>query len=1042
MTPRRLLLVVGALGVALVAAILIAVLRNEGQPALPGEPDTAAFESKFGIPDPPGKIEDATGGEGATQGESEGGSKGETEEKGEIVERQRFFYGQRAYPAKNLPLGALLRARRQADRIAEVITRPQARPSAASLGGRSSRTGGADSALPPIAQQGLAFDAGLPTPLPPAGEAGQWTEIGPRPIARGSLPLSIYYGVPPRSGRVNAIAPHPTNANVAYVGAAQGGVWKTTDGGTNWTPLTDSQDSLGVSSLAVDPRDGNTVYAGTGDADGFGPRYFGVGILKSTDGGQVWQRIGASQFTNCYVADLVVSPANSQTIVAAAHAFGYAGCAQGVYRSTDGGQSWTKTSSGSCRPTSLAVSRQTPSTWYAGFAGCDVAGVFKSTDSAANWQRASSGLPAANEMTRLKLATAPSDGSRLYVILANGRELRGIYTSGNGAASWSALSTDGTFCNFSQKPGYGQCNYDLSLAVSSADPGTFYAGGTKLYKYTGFGDAHSLIGYGTGGIHVDQHVAAVDATNRVWFGNDGGVYRTADGGVTFQTLNAGLGITQFEPGNSGHLDSLFIGGSQDNGLVEYKGALSWPAFTEYLGDAGYSAIDPANSSYIFTSYVNGVVYRTLDGGRTQVSEVFSPPAGEDSEFYAPLVMDQADGRRLYIGTTRVWRTTDRGSNWSSISANFPGTITALGVPPGAPSTVYAATNGTLQVTKDSGANWVNTAGNGLPNRSFTDIIAPSSPGTAYVTASGFDPTGGNGHVFKTTNHGAGWTDISGNLPNTPANAIAVDERTNPATLYAGTDVGVFASRDGGASWLSVADLPNAVVMDLTLDDHTDKLIATTFGRGAFAVPLIAGGGGGGGSEKVLFASNRDGDYEIYSIGSDGTGLTKITSNDADDRFPVFSPDGSKIAFSSSRDGNYEVYVMNADGTAQTRLTSADGFDVHPDWSPNGSLVFASNRDGDYEVFRMAADGTGLQQLTDNPAADLDPVISPDGSKIAFSTNRGNTTDVNDYDIYSMASDGSNANPLTTDSLRSAVRVVAGRFADRLRPQHMGLQHGR
>jgi hypothetical protein len=532
------------------------------------------------------------------------------EAEGEVTEREEWFYRQREYPSAVIRPGAYLRASEQAEALA----------------GRTSAAEAVD------------------TPL-------SWSELGPRPVS--SLAYSLvtpaqspnwnrdypWYGRAPLSGRVSAIATHPTDEDTVYAGGAYGGIWKTTTGGTAWQPVFEDQPSLAIGAIAIDPQDPETVYAGTGEANfasrlsATGTPYLSAGLFRSENGGGMWTKLVDPDvdFDSCYFADLVVKPGDSNTLLAAVHGAASLGisttCQQGVYRSVNGGQDWEKVTSGTGRPADLVVDPVDPTVWYLSFS--NGFGVYKSTQSgtAGSWQLASTGLgicgsPPCAGIGRIALAIAPSDPDRLYAAITNSttNDLLGIFRTANGAGAWEAVEAlPGT-----DSPGVGsfcrrQCYYDIVLSVDPDDPTVFYAGGVRLYRYTGSGTSFGggPIGFGTtlapNSIHVDFHALTLDADGRLWIGNDGGVYRRElNGNLT--NLNDGLGLIQFYPGIDGKANDRLVGGAQDNGVSRYDGIPEW---TSLLGaDGGFSTIHPSDRDVIVGTTQELSIYRSVDGGAT------------------------------------------------------------------------------------------------------------------------------------------------------------------------------------------------------------------------------------------------------------------------------------------------------------------------------------------------------------------------------------------------------------------------------------------
>jgi len=760
----------------------------------------------------------------AAEGEGEGEDANEAEE---IKGREDWFYNQRAFPNTTIPVGALQHAHAQAKVL------DAARPTKTA----ATATKAAAAAQSPINLQ--------------------WTSIGPRPISQSSDSI-FYNGDPPWSGRVTAIAPHPTDTNTAYLGAANGGVWKTTDGGANWTPIFDGQTSLAIGTIAVSRTNPNLIFVGTGEANGTSINshiYYGNGIYRSTNGGSTWTKVGGTTFDNCFVSRIQVKPNDANVVVASVSARGFSPAGNpnpctnsrsGIYRSADGGSTWSQRLFGA--PASdVNFSVSAPSTVYAGFY---TFGVYKSTDGGVTWAQLGGGLPTVSTdgADRTVVAVAPNNANRVYALIAaQGNDLYGFFTSSDAGVTWSQLNASSSFCNLGSG---GQCWYDLTLAVDPSNANVTYVGGINLYRYD-IGPANEFHRIGFNGsratIHVDMHATSFANTNaRLWVGSDGGAYRTSDGGSTFTDLNATLAITQFYPGVSGRSGGPLVAGTQDNGSLKFTGAANtWNEIN--AGDGGYAAVDPNNNNIVYTSYVNLTLYRSTNGGTTNsridggMCTALNGTGPQDPcEFIAPFVMDPSLSTRLYAGTDRVWRSTNSGGLWTAISPHFPNTIQTIGVAPSNSSVLFASTTGgALYVTTNGGGAWNNVVANGLPNRIITDIIVnPANSAEVYVTDSGF----GTGHLWRSRNDGGMWTNLSGNLPNAPANAFIANWTDSPNTLYVGTDVGVFRSTDDGTTWTGSTGLPSVPVMDLLLDNQrdtdpsNDRLIAVTHGRGAFRAP--------------------------------------------------------------------------------------------------------------------------------------------------------------------------------------------------------------
>jgi uncharacterized protein (TIGR03437 family) len=698
-----------------------------------------------------------------------------------------------------------------------------------------------------------------------AAIAGQWTNIGPQPIN----------GNPVSSGRIAALAVSQQNGNVVYVGAADGGVWQTTNGGTTWTALTDQQPSMAIGALAIDPENPNTIYAGTGEADNCSPCYYGAGILKSTDGGVTWTNIQApfvdSVGRGVKISSIAVSPTNSNIVLAAASGImpayqgGPSTIPGGIYRSTNGGTTWSLVAGGG-QGTRVIFNPANPSQVFATISGVVSStytlvaglGVFVSNDAGATWTASngtgSNTISLANS-GRIELGLAPSNPLILYASVTNYNpspgNLLGFYTSTDGGQNWTLLNTP-DYCQ-------PQCWYNNALAVDPTNPDIVYAGGVELIRTTNGGQSWSEVDQG---LHVDHHALGYTAGGaQLYDANDGGVWITTAPRATtlaWTNLNTTLSITQFYPSLSIHPGDLTfsLAGSQDNGTQLYSGTPVWQNVT--CGDGGWTVMDPtqSNTAYATCQYV--FIEKSTNGGTAWSQADNGINQDDNVAFIAPIVMDPSDAQRLYFGTYRMWQTINGAASWAAVSgdltqnAQTPGeqTIRAIAVAPSNSQTVYSGSSGgqvyiTTAVDSGDPSSWVDRS-QGLPPRFVTQIqVDPSASTTAYVSFSGFTgliPSDTLGHVFLTQNGGATWLDISGNLPNIPVNDMVLDPDLT-GTIYLATDIGVFVTSNAGVSWQVLgAGLPRVVVMGLRLHRATRTLRAATHGRGVWdiLVPLAAG----------------------------------------------------------------------------------------------------------------------------------------------------------------------------------------------------------
>jgi photosystem II stability/assembly factor-like uncharacterized protein len=722
-----------------------------------------------------------------------------------------------------------------------------------------------------------------------------WMPIGPQPE---ELPW-----LDDVSGRITAIAFDPQDPATVYAGTADGGVWKTTDGGANWNPLTDTQASLAVGSIAIDPSNPTTIYVGTGEGNFSGDNYYGAGVLKSTDGGSSWTQIAGpfvgpfpdlnlsgnfkGQAGGASIASLAVDPLNSQILLAAA---GNDGSTNGVWRSADGGQSWTQILAARIGATGVLFNPINGNAYAAiGFSDYDASsGVYVSTDGGITWTRSDADgvnkFPTTN-VGRIILAMAPSNPSILYAsvstgFLAGGGGLLGFYQSADGGQNWAQLTNTPDYCS-------PQCYYDDAIAVSPTNPDVVVVGGSAGYDSKGFPYGNLLLSTDGGAawtqvsidpsgkeVHADVHALTFSPDGSVLYvGTDGGVWSTPNpstGPIAWTNLNATLSLAQFYAGIAIHPSSegVALGGTQDNGTLAYAGQTIWDWST--CGDGAWNAFDLHVPTTVYTDCGGGITILKSEFGGAAFSWAQIQGSGSPGQpgnigidttdrhaFNPPLVMDPTTASTLYFGTYRVYQTTDGGSSWSAISPDLTGgvdnpfaVVSSIAVSRSNPNTVYAAamtvSNQTLipviWVTNNAnagpGASWTQIS-SGLPDRYVTKVIIdPSDASVAYLTFSGFALGGDTlGHIFESADGGVSWSDISGNLPNIPVNDLVIDPEV-PGALYVATDIGVFQTSDNGATWSVLgSDLPDAAVLSLELRNESRTLRAGTHGRGAWDLTL-------------------------------------------------------------------------------------------------------------------------------------------------------------------------------------------------------------
>lgn len=645
---------------------------------------------------------------------------------------------------------------------------------------------------------------------------GDWTSMGPSETNGG------YAGL----GRINAIAFHPTNDNIIYTGAAAGGIWKTTDGGSNWIPLGDENAALGVGDITVIANGGTEIiYLATGDKDHSDT--YSVGVLKSTDGGSTWQTTGLdwNQSQTRLIYRLLMDPGNQSIL--------YAGTSNGLYKTTDAGVNWTQLITTDF--VDLEFDPSNSATIY----GSDKDGkVYKSTNSGQNWTIVNN----VSGGRRTELAVSPDDPLVVYALVANtSNGLKGIYKSIDGGSSFSNVFNSYNLMGWdcSGNDSGGQAWYDLCIAVDPNNADIVFVGGVNTWKSIDGGTTwdinnhwSSTCGGTTTTVHADKHTLVFRHNTSVLFeGNDGGIYTTDDSGNTWSHIGNTLEISQmYRISNAQTSTDDVITGLQDNGTK----SLMPTGWDDVIGGDGMECIiDYTDDDTQYGSLYYGDVYRTTN--KWISSDYISGGISGSGAWVTPYTLDPNAHETIYMGFSEVWKSTNQGDNWSQIS-NFGGNnLQSLVVAPSNSDYIYAATSNTLYQTTNGGANWTNITGS-LPtgSASITYVwVNNDDPSTLWVTMGGFNSLG----VFESTNGGNSWTNISSGLPQLPVNCVIQNKQNSAEVeLYVGTDVGVYLKL-GTADWVPFFDgLPNVVVTELDIryddaDPENSLIRAGTFGRG-------------------------------------------------------------------------------------------------------------------------------------------------------------------------------------------------------------------
>jgi len=678
-------------------------------------------------------------------------------------------------------------------------------------------------------------------------------------------------------GRIADVEGVPGDPSVVYVASASGGLWKTTNGGVTWKPIFERQGTLSIGDIALAPSNPEVVWVGTGESNVRNSVSFGDGVYKSTDGGKTWQHMGLKETE--HVSAIAINPQNPDIVYIGAlgHAFG-PNEERGVFMTTDGGKTWTKTLyiDNEHGVADLEIDPTNPNILYAGMwsferkpwthrSGSEKGGVYKSIDGGRTWNKLTNGLP--KLMGRIGVRVAPSNPNVVYVIVESKDGT--LYRSDDRGETFKLVSknTDIVSRGF----------YYTRVRIDPTNENRIFAVASTLYTSVDGGKTFRSI---TGRTHVDFHALWLDPKNpkRMWHGQDGGVAVTYDGGETWEAVyNIPLG--QFYQVHADNRLPFYnvMGGLQDNGswtgpsrTREPSGIMNddWRMIS--FGDGFYVVNNPENpEQYLSESQGGDIVWTDfLTREQQQVNpwgrgSGGGPPEGQKYRFNwnSPIVLSPHEKTTVYLAGNVLFRSPDFGKTWQPISpdlttndpqklkdaggpvaventgAEYHATIISIAESPVQKGQIWVGTDdGNLQLTMDGGKSWTNLTKNvsGIGANSPVSHIEPSrtNASTAYVAFERHMFDDFRPYIFKTTDGGKSWTNISGNLPAKAYVQVVREDPKNTNLLYAGTELGLFASYSGGKEWfpLNLKNLPNVSVHDILVHPRENDLILATHGR--------------------------------------------------------------------------------------------------------------------------------------------------------------------------------------------------------------------
>ena len=819
------------------------------------------------------------------------------------------------------------------------------------------------------------------------------------------------------SGRIADIAVDQNNPSTWYTAVGSGGVWKTTNAGTTWTPIFDDQPVYSIGDVTIAPSNSNIIWVGTGENNGGRHISFGDGVYKSLDGGQTWKNMGLKKSE--HVSDIIIHPTNPDIVwVSAQGPLWSGGGERGLYKTTDGGETWKqvlKPADEWTGVTSLLIDPRNPDKLYAAtwarqrsigaYVGTNEgAGIHTSSDGGETWTELKTGLPQGN-MGKIGMAISPMNPDVIYATIETDNRGGGFYRSADQGASWTKMSDEvggGTGPHYYQEIFADQHQFDRVYIASN-------------YSKVSDDGGKTWTPINTKRKHVDDHAMAFHPTDPdfVLMGSDGGIYMSHDRMANWRFM-ANLPLTQFykvAPDDSKPFYKIYAG-AQDNSTqggpsrtMREEGIKNKDWFLTLGGDGHGPAVEPGNPDIMYSQWQQGNLVRVDTTTREGVYVKPQPLPGDPAERFnwdAPINVSAHDPARIYFASQRVWRSDDRGDSWTAVSGDLTKngnrmhsplmgrtwsveagwdlyamtefhTIANFAESPVDENILWAGTDdGIIQVTTNGGKSWKKIELDdikGIPANSYVNDIRADlfDPNTVYVALDNHKYGDYKPYLIKSTNLGKSWTSLADDLPEKHLVWRIVQDHVNKDLLFIGTEFGVFFSVDGGKDWVELdGGMPTISTRDVKIQRRENDLVAGTFGRGIYILddyaPLRSLTEKSMQKDAILFAPSRP--VKWFQLDDNHT------DSDGDDRFVAENPEHGATFTYYLKDSLLTAKEKRQE--AEKKLIEDKKYPKYPSWEAveaenqeAAPAVYVEVRDSDGDLVKRVEGNTkkGLHRIT-------------------------------------------------------------------------------